>query len=267
MYSLKNMAMSIILSVSLFTTMIMGPMASLNDGMHILEFGTSNKISKQLGDDNKIIDTASPSATDSVETPASLASQNEGSKTGTPVKTSGVKATSSAVKKASPAPAPKKGLSADQQAKEIAEGTPLDLKAATALVKYARKYDLNPSLILSVISVESNFNQYEVGSSRDRGYMQIIPATEKWLATGFGKELGLKYNPNRIFDPEYNIGLAAAYLNDLKSKHNENYHAMLSEYNRGSGNLKKYFKKNRTYSTSYSRKVLSREKQYQMFNK
>ncbi len=153
------------------------------------------------------------------------------------------------------------------RAKKIANGTPLDYESALILISYADKYDLDPSLILSVIEVESNFNQWEVGSSRDRGYMQIIPATERWLASDFGGELGLKYNPDRIFDPEYNIGLAAAYLNLLQKNYGDDYSRILSEYNRGPSNLKKYYQRNGTYSTTYSRKVLSAEKRYLAFNK
>lgn len=246
MYNVNHMALSLIVSVSLFTTMILGPLGALNDDVQILEFGTSTKnISQQLGDDNKLIEnTGTPAAMKPAATQAAPPSA-KGSK---------IIASTNAT------------ATLKQQAREIAEGTPLDQRAAEILVKYAKKYDLNPSLILSVIETESGFNQYEVGSSRDRGFMQIIPATEKWLAKGFGKELGLTYNPDRIFDPEYNIGLAAAYLNDLREKHGEDYHRILSEYNRGAGNLKKYFKKNRTYSTSYSRKVLSREKRYLVYN-
>lgn len=250
MYNVKYTAMAIILSVTLFTSMILGPVAELNDDMHILEFGTSKHyISKQLGDDNKKIENAKKTFV-----------KEKATKVAQTAAVSSKKVSQSAIR-------PGAQMSLDQQAIEIAEGTPLDPKAASALVKYAKLYDLNPSLILSVIAVESNFNQYEVGSSRDRGFMQIIPATEKWLAKGYGAELGLQYNPDRIFDPEYNIGLAAAYLNNLKEKHGDDYHRVLSEYNRGPGNLKKYFKKNRTYSTSYSRKVLSREKQYLVYNK
>lgn len=149
-----------------------------------------------------------------------------------------------------------------EQVQEIAESTPLDLKTAAIVVSYAQKFNINPSLILGIIKLESNFKQFEVGEDEDRGYMQIIPSTEKWLAEKYGKKLGLKYDPKQIFKPEYNIGLGVIYLSILKEAYGENYDRILSEYNRGPYNLKAYYEKHKTYSTDYSRGVLSREKKF-----
>lgn len=149
---------------------------------------------------------------------------------------------------------------------DIHDNTPLDFEAAAVVVAYSEKFDLNPSLILAVIKQESNFNKYEVGIDKDRGYMQIIPGTEKWLANKFGKSIGITYDPNKIFDPEYNIGLGAIYLNLLKKSYGENYNKILSEYNRGPYNLKAYYNKHKTYETSYSRGVLSKEERFKKFN-
>ena len=152
------------------------------------------------------------------------------------------------------------------KADQIAEGTPLDFETACIVVQYAEQFNLKPSLILAVIDLESNFKQYEVGAADDRGYMQIIPATEKWLAKEFGEKIGMEFNPEQIFEPTYNIGLGAAYLSLLKGVYGENYNRILSEYNRGPYNLKRYYEANNTYVTTYSKVVLSREKKYLTFN-
>lgn len=148
----------------------------------------------------------------------------------------------------------------------IAKETPLDEETAAIVVSYAEKLDIKPSLILAVIKLESNFNKYEVGDHQDRGYMQIIPSTEKWLANKYGKKLDLEYNPKKIFEPEYNIGLGTIYLSILKEAYGNNYSRILSEYNRGPYNLKKYFNKHKTYVTNYSRGVLKREKIFLRYN-
>ena len=153
-----------------------------------------------------------------------------------------------------------------EKALEISDATPLDYESALVLVKYADIYDVPYSLVLSIIDIESNFNRESVGSSQDRGYMQIIPGTERWLVTTFGEELGITYNPERIFDPEYNIALGIKYLDELMNDYGADYERILSEYNRGPSNLKKYYEANRTYSTSYSRKVLSKQQLYVSFN-
>ncbi|SHK55242.1 lytic transglycosylase domain-containing protein [Paramaledivibacter caminithermalis] len=152
------------------------------------------------------------------------------------------------------------------QIQEIAANTPLDLETSAIVVAYSKKFNIKPSLILAVIKLESNFNKYEVGKHNDRGYMQIIPDTEKWLAKKYGHRLGLKYDPKRIFEPEYNIGLGVIYLSILKESYGENYDRILSEYNRGPYKLKSYYEKHKTYATNYSRGVLNREKKFLELN-
>jgi hypothetical protein len=145
---------------------------------------------------------------------------------------------------------------------DISVNTPIDIKTSVVLVKVAKKYDLNPSLILSIMELESNFDRYEVGAANDRGYMQIIPSTEKWLAD----EFSISYDPSKIFEPDYNIELAGAYLSLLKNAYGNNYSRILSEYNRGPYNLARYYEEHKTYSTSYSKTVLGKEKKYLSFN-
>lgn len=150
---------------------------------------------------------------------------------------------------------------------EIAEKTKLNYEAASMVLYYARKFELKPSLILATIDLESEFEQYCVGDDGDRGYMQIIPGTEKWLAETFEETLEIEYDPEKIFEPEYNIGLGVAYLSLLKNAYGEDYNRILSEYNRGPYNLKAYYERNKTYETSYSRNILTREKKYVDLNR
>lgn len=156
------------------------------------------------------------------------------------------------------------GLTAEEIKKvgDISLNTPIDIETSAVLVKVAKKYDLNPSLILSIMELESNFDRYEVGAANDRGYMQIIPSTEKWLAN----EFSIEYDPSKIFEAEYNIELAGAYLSLLKNAYGDNYSRILSEYNRGPYNLARYYEEYKTYSTSYSKVVLNKEKKYLTFN-
>ncbi len=155
----------------------------------------------------------------------------------------------------------------DDQILTILELTPLNEKAARVVLDNAKKYDLRPSFILGIIDLESSFNQYLVGTSLDRGYMQVIPGTEKWLVKTYGKELGITYNPDRIFEAEYNIALATKYLSVLKKEFNSNETMMLTAYNRGSGGLKKWYRNNGTYETAYSRVVLKREQKFLSVNR
>ncbi|EOC99599.1 lytic transglycosylase domain-containing protein [Caldisalinibacter kiritimatiensis] len=153
-----------------------------------------------------------------------------------------------------------------EKVSEIVNSTPLDLITSSIIVSYCNKLDIPLSLMLALIEHESNFKQYEVGKNFDRGYCQLIPETEKWLAQNYGYILDLKYDKNNIYNPEYNIGLGAIYLYILKNAYGDNYHKILSEYNRGVYNLKKYYDKHGTYVTSYSRSILTKERRYQHIN-
>jgi soluble lytic murein transglycosylase-like protein len=144
--------------------------------------------------------------------------------------------------------------------------TGLDEETAEVIIKYSEEFNISLSLLLALIDLESNFKQYEIGNSMDRGYCQIIPDTEKWLIETYGQLLNLKYNPNRIFEPEYNIGLCALYLNHLQKNYQNNYHRILSEYNRGPYNLADYYRRNNTYATSYSNAVLERQEKYKFLD-
>ncbi len=144
----------------------------------------------------------------------------------------------------------------------ITQNTPLDILTASIIVNYSEKLDIPISLIMALIELESQFVQNEVGDAEDRGYCQIIPGTEKWLADTYGHILGIKYNPDRIFEPEYNIGLGALYLYHLKTAYKDDYHRILSEYNRGPYNLKAYYNRTNTYVTTYSNVVLKKEVKY-----
>lgn len=150
----------------------------------------------------------------------------------------------------------------DARVDEILRLTPLDEETARIVLDACDTYDIRPSFILGVMDLESTFKQYLVGTSQDRGYMQIIPGTEKWLATAYGDELGLTYNPDRIFDADYNIPLAVKYFAVLRQEFGDNDTKILTAYNRGNAGLKKWFEANGTYETAYSRVILKREKKY-----
>lgn len=151
------------------------------------------------------------------------------------------------------------------KAEKIAAETPLDLRSALAVAVYAKQFDLKPALLVAVICKESNFRANTVGSHRDRGYMQIIPATERFMAKYFGPWIGVNYNPKRIFEPEYNIGLGAAYLGDMLWRYGDIHH-VLTEYNRGEGKTKLFFNRNNSYSSSYSQAVLALEQNFAGLN-
>jgi hypothetical protein len=92
----------------------------------------------------------------------------------------------------------------------------------------ATRYNLDPNLIHSVISIESNFNPKAVSSKNARGLMQLMPRTAQLM--------GVK----DAFDPGQNIDGGSHYLSDLLKKYGNDLTLALAAYNAGPDSVDKY---------------------------
>src|SRR5215475_11727152 len=71
----------------------------------------------------------------------------------------------------------------------------------------ASRHHLDPDLIHSVISIESNFDPKAVSRKNARGLMQLMPRTAELMGV------------RDSFDPEQNIDGGSHYLSDLLKKY------------------------------------------------
>jgi transglycosylase-like protein with SLT domain len=92
----------------------------------------------------------------------------------------------------------------------------------------AARYHLDPTLIHSVISIESNFNPKAVSRKNARGLMQLMPRTAELM--------GVKDS----FDPGQNIDGGSHYLSDLLKKYSNDLTLALAAYNAGPESVDKY---------------------------
>lgn len=92
----------------------------------------------------------------------------------------------------------------------------------------AARYNLDPTLIHSVISIESNFNPKAVSRKNARGLMQLMPRTAELM--------GVKDS----FDPGQNIDGGSHYLSDLLKKYKNDLTLALAAYNAGPDSVDRY---------------------------
>ena len=112
------------------------------------------------------------------------------------------------------------------------------------ILKYAEEYELDPYLVMAIISTESKFNESAQSHKDAKGLMQITDATFDWVC----EKYNLEYTKNDIFTPQANIHTGCAYMAFLLGTFNYDLKTALSAYNAGQGNVNKWLK-NKQYST------------------
>jgi soluble lytic murein transglycosylase-like protein len=122
--------------------------------------------------------------------------------------------------------------------------------------KYASYYELEPSLIHSIIETESGFNPNAVSSKGARGLMQLMPTT--------AERLGVENS----FDPDQNIHAGVRHFRSLMDMFNNNLDLSLAAYNAGENLVRRLGRvpKNRetiNYVRSVTRRYRERRKNEQ----
>lgn len=94
--------------------------------------------------------------------------------------------------------------------------------------KVANKYEVDPKLVLSIISVESNFKTKALSNKAAQGLMQLIPAT------------AARFNVKNAYDASQNIKGGVAYLRWLLAYFQGDVVLAVAAYNAGEGAVNKY---------------------------
>lgn len=114
--------------------------------------------------------------------------------------------------------------------------------------KYAKQYNVSPSLVLGVIKSESSFNPHAVSGAPAYGLMQLVPTSGGREAYRRAKNQDVAPSTNYLLDPENNIELGAAYLSvltfdqlDKVSDRTSRDYCVISAYNTGPSNVMRAF--------------------------
>lgn len=109
------------------------------------------------------------------------------------------------------------------------------LNYQSIIIENAKKYDVEPELISSIINVESHFSSDVVSNKAAVGLMQILPTTAEWV----DKKIGIDLEKNNLFKPSVNIEIGTYYLAYL-FKIFDNTDNVICAYNAGLGNVQKW---------------------------
>ena len=125
------------------------------------------------------------------------------------------------------------------------------------------KFDVDEYFFYGMMYTENRFRQEPESAAGAQGILQILPSTWNSLLPLIKKEhpdlyRTLSHNPS---DKRSNIVVGMYYIKYIRDSYNctsvaDNASKILTTYNRGGKGAKNFYKKNGTYSTSYSREIL-----------
>ena len=116
------------------------------------------------------------------------------------------------------------GNSVSPDNREILRGRAMTSRELDSIIEEAaRRHDVDPRLVRSLIKVESNFNAQAVSPKGAMGLMQLMPGTARTL------------NVSNPFDPEQNVDAGVRHLRHLLDDFNGDVKLSLAAYNAGAG--------------------------------
>ena len=102
----------------------------------------------------------------------------------------------------------------------------------------ARRSGLPPYLVAGIIRQESAFDPRATSHAGARGLMQLMPPTAREVA----ESLGHRYDPAKLYDPEFSILLGSTYFSRVLEMFDGNVELALAGYNGGPNRIRRLWK-------------------------
>lgn len=120
---------------------------------------------------------------------------------------------------------------------------------AKSYIEAARRYDLDPRLLLFLTLIESRFDPHALSNKGAVGMTQVMPKV--WL-----KRIDFVTDHKDLMDPYLSIHAGAHVLRHYLNRANGNLKLALLMYNRGERAVNKDILKGRDPSNGFARKIL-----------
>ena len=115
------------------------------------------------------------------------------------------------------------------------------LESGYPLIEIKLKTPIEAPFVNAIIRQESAFYTSAKSHAGAQGLMQIMPATAKRVA----KRNSIRYVRSKLTtDPQYNLRLGHAYLDELLNQYNNSYVLTLAAYNAGPARVRRWIKRN-----------------------
>lgn len=125
------------------------------------------------------------------------------------------------------------------------------------IARYAKRYNLEESLIAAIIKVESNYDKQAISSTNAVGLMQL--KLDQAVSDVYKSLYGRSDLPSatQLLEPQLNISIGSAYLSlvsskyfkDIKNEKTKQY-CLIAAYNAGAGTVLRTFHEDKTEAQS-----------------
>lgn len=126
---------------------------------------------------------------------------------------------------------------------------------ANLIRQYAKRYNIDESLIYAIVKTESSFNPYAVSHANAYGLMQIVPSTAGADVYQRIKKRHGQPSGQALLNPAFNLDIGVAYLHILKTIYLKDIrnplsqrYSMISAYNGGAGNVFRTFSRKQSWA-------------------
>ena len=110
------------------------------------------------------------------------------------------------------------------------------LKYEEYIQKHSDSFELDPYIVMGVISAESGFDESAKSHKDAKGLMQLKEETALWCIEKF--EMDIK--PEDVNTPDANIHIGCKYVDYLLELYDGNMITAIAAYNAGPGNVDKW---------------------------